>query len=312
MPDATERFEDRQYVQRVSARRAWDVINCEHEEQVIAKVAGAWGVAEGTSHPLDSRLIAGPPEVRPVGPYGRLWVYSLPYESTDNGAIPGNPLDLPPDILWEPGNAAEPIDRDVFNNPIINSAGDAPSTPLTEEFPTMQLSVTRWEQTYDVQKYFAYRNRVNNDTLNIFNKWIVLPGQCRVVGYFPAQSFPLDAPYVQVTYRFEFQEGEKQDDDGLWDGFKRRFLDQGRMGWYGSGANAKHVAFWDATGQKATAEVLLDGYGKPLDTSYTAAGQTATVNPYALPSQVKLDVMPKAVFLKYRTKRTTAVAAIFN
>lgn len=323
MPNSTERFSDRQYVQGRSARRSWDVIACADEEQVIATVQGEWAVAKGTTHPLDARLIAEAPEVTALTPAGRLWRYTLPYRSlTVSGG--GGALDEPAKILWEPGFTTEPIDRDAFDNPIFNSAGDAPSTHLTEEFPTMVLHVTRWESSYDVQKYFAYRNRVNASQFTILNKWIVEAGQCRVLNYAPVEEFAIDATTVKNRYSFEFLSGNKKDADGLWDGFKKRFIDQGRNGFYTTGTGDTAVTNKDAiyfpSGARAGTDVLLNGYGKPAEIGPVIGKGLAEAvpNPKNLPSQVYRDDLSTSngltgAFLKYTTKKTVPnMAAIFN
>lgn len=312
MPNSTERFSDRQYVRGRSARRSWDVIACAHEEEVISTVQGEWAVGQGTSHPLDARLVADAPEVVPVTPAGRMWRYTLPY-AAQGGLVPIS-LDDAPRILWEPGFTTEPIDRDAFDNPIINSAGDTPSAYLTEEFPTMVLHVTRWESSYDVQKYFAYRNRVNSDTFTILNRWTVQPGQCRVVNYAPVEEFPLTNAIVRCRYSFEFQSGNKQDPDGRWDGFKKRFLDQGRNGWYDADGTVTKGAMYYASGERVADDKLLNGYGKAFEVGIKVGKGLAEPEPRPtdLPANISKDEFSEMTYLKYQTKKLAALAAIFN
>jgi hypothetical protein len=313
MPNSTERWPDREYTANESASRAWDVIAAQDESAAIATVANEWGVASGAGHPLNASLIAGNPTVKMIGPRNSLWTVKYPYSVPSGATIPTNPLQLPPKILWQPGEQSEAIDRDWYDNPIVNSAGDAPTNPLHENFPTMFLTIKRWEQTYDVQKHFFYRNTLNKDRFTIFGRWIVEPGQCLCLGYSPEGEFDLNAQYVYVAYRFEFQKGNIQDNDDLYDGFKRRFLDQGINGWNTDGKKAR-LRFTLDNAYVSSPE-KLDGRGRPLKYDlYTVNGENPSNNPDPLPDKVFVDGTGSspAVFMKYLTKEPVTMSAIFN
>lgn len=308
---ATERWSDRQYVRGESAQRAWDVIGCADEEQVVAAVRGEWGVDQGATHPLDNRLVANKPVVVTVAPAGRMWKYTLPYRFTGGGA--GGELDLPPLLEWGHGWDSMRPASDFYKNALTNSAGDVSPDVEHESVPTSYLTIRRWESAFDIQRGYFFRDAVNNDQFALFGKYQVFPGQAHCQGIAPAQAYKVDATPQVILYRFEFRAGKVQDPDGLWDGFKRHEVDKGRDGWYSSGNRSVRGHITNGAGERVTNDVLLDGYGRPLDPDLRVAGAVPVGNPNPLPPNVYLEFGPgNERYLKRQMKPLRPFANMFN
>ena len=174
---ATERWIDRRFQKGQSATRAFDVTGVASQ----LDAGNAVGIAARAPHPSDDRLKAEQPDVtNPGGPN----IYRVVVQYTRNGAslnTTENPLDDPPRIRWSQGSCTEQVDVDAEGNALLNSALDPIDPPLTRDFGTLFLTVTRNESTYDVGRALAFQNKCNEDAFPIFGAGTVESGQIRVV-----------------------------------------------------------------------------------------------------------------------------------
>jgi hypothetical protein len=322
MGRATQRWSDRRYVRTESASISWDVYPTLNEADAIAAVLSEWAMGTGAGHPIEATLVAGQPSVERPG--FNLHRVTYPFAPLRGGGNGPDKLELEMEVEWEDGWTSEPIDRDIHGNPIVNAAGDVPDTQLTEDFPSDYLTIYRWESTYDIQKNFYYRNTLNGEQFTLGGKYIVFPGQCRCLSIKPAGPYPISAEVIRIAYRFEFNGGLKLDGgDGLWDGFKKRFLNQGRQGWWKDTSDSdkpKKGRILTSKGEPVTSNERLNLYGIPYDQtlkveSTKGTGNTPISVPVALPPTVAYDEYTdgvKALYLKYLTKHTRDFTAIFS
>lgn len=238
------------------------------------------------------------------------------------GSQQTDPLKAPPQAEWLVGSRSDPLDQDIFQNSITNSAGDGFSSNTSDDVGTLFLSYQRNEPYYDVTKHQAYFNRLNNDTFTIPKAGGVQPGCARFVHYKPTQKYTFAAKYVPVEYLFELKGGNKQDSDGLWDGFKKRILDQGTRGWYTdpTSNNPARGEFFDKNGNRLSSPIALNGKGMPIDSTIQCGGYQNTfftpyapiANPTPLDKRIIADKSNTgaAFFLKFLTKYTASFSSL--
>lgn len=261
---------------------------------------------QNTSHPLDLRLLVqGSPSVKTLTP-GVLYEVRVFYVRLRAGENKKDePTDEAPTLHWQIGSTTEPVDADANKNPLVNSVGDR-FTGLSEEFPTLHLTYTRKEATYDVQKALAYGNRTNSDSFTIKGPngdMLVNPGQalCRSI---TAERYALDATFVPVSYNFEFRE----------DGFKRRILDQGNYGIYDDNGTKRRDRFSNGKGKLEFEPVLLNG-GLPLkkgNVEFKVGEGNQTPVAGALPKGATAERGADgiSIFLKFDRKLSIAFAGL--
>jgi hypothetical protein len=296
--EVTEEWSPRQLVQNDKdwkATRVLMVLGVTDEMSALAAVDPV-----NAAHPLNSLLAVKTRTAERPG--FNLFKVTLGYAiPPDASKFPdkSNPLADPPRFMWDPGNISEPIDRDIYGNPILNSAGDAFSRDASSDFGTLFLRVTRNQPFYDVKLHLLYQNRLNSDAFVIPLAGTVGPGQCRCVHIKPKGEYTLGAQYVAVETLFELRAGTGQDPDGIYDGFSIRLLDNGTRSF---DVNQKKGELFDTQRTRVSQPVLLDGAGKPLDaSSFTVYGTDQPhANPAKLPDGVFTEKTDSAVFLKYR------------
>ena len=222
-----------------------------------------------------------------------------------------DPLLKKPHIKWGIGSESLPVDHDADGNPLLNSALDAFDPPLSTEFTTIFLSITRNEPYFDVQKALTYSNRININPFNIKGAGIVAPGQILCRSIQPAGEYIEGTRFVPIVYDFELRSGLKLDSDGLWDGFKYRILDQGLRALYDLKKGPGRIYDPDQKDHSkgaptpVTSDVRLDGYGGTYSDDYTVtADLLSSVSASAPPTGAIVELSDKAVFLKYKRIKT--------
>lgn len=326
-PLATERWSERTISRGHSAVRSWDVTGVTTQMAALNTVQTQFGVAEWMTHPEDSRLRvpAGGMDARnEQGP--AFWRVTAKYDTI---ALTGasNPIDEPALITPNFGCTTEAIDKDVYGNPICNSAR-IPFPGVYDEYTNLSITIERWESTYDLAKVLAYtfpKPKLNKDTVTIARVGTFLPGQLKMRSIRAVNSLLSQAsldPVVRVCYEIEARAYYQTTGDIRGDlgglsgisGFMKRILDQGRQGRYivsGAGRPGKIVQYVSIDPNSPSAktmlevsdEVLLDGYGEPFakqdyfvdNASYTADPQDAVDN------GAIVEKTEKAVFLYYLT-----------
>lgn len=225
-----------------------------------------------------------------------------------------DPLLKKPRIKWGIGSESLPVDHDADGNPLLNSALDAFDPPLSTEFTTIFLSITRNEPYFDVQKALTFSNRININPFNIKGAGIVAPGQILCRSIQPAGEYIEGVRFVPIVYDFELRSGLKLDSDGLWDGFKYRILDQGLRAFY---SKTEKGRIYDAdqrtapTKSPVTTDVRLDGKGGIYNVQATNGAfllvdglSIISMDQPGSPKGSILDTTDSAVFLKYKRIKT--------
>lgn len=267
---------------------------------------GSLPVQPGNTHDRDRSLIAGKPSIStPKGP--GLFVADIDYAANagksggDSGSSDDlNKLKLPPDYVLIVGEESLPIDRDIHNNPLTNSALDPWSSPYVRPFTTLFYEYTRWEVRYNGPQALAYRNKINSDRTLIPGFGWINPGQglCKM----PRLTGPInrDSKVVQVKYLIELDEF----------GFQARYLDKGQQAFYAKDQPAGPLFSGE---QQVTTDVLLNGKGIPIKDGYKIKVSSAMANPFAiaaLPKEVKIESGPLATYLKYDVLHSRPFAAL--
>lgn len=274
-------------------------------------------IKHNSVYPFSELLYCNSRTPRATGP--RSYDVTASYSSTSMGRFPdpGNPLGEPAYWKWGAGVETAAVDRDAYGNPILNSAGDPfPLGACQKEIPFLILTVRRNEPVYNPLIWTRYGKRVNSVSYNVPGGWVFYPGQIYLYSYEPQSEQTFKSTYVPVLYTF-YMKGPAPTTtaadaaDGLWDSFKFRVLDQGFNGWYSNSGNKRgkivYVAPAGGKGDVPANETLLNGTGKPIDSTYNVSpgpgidDATPIANPSALPAKVEKERGPggKAYFLKY-------------
>lgn len=156
-----------------------------------------------------------------------------------------NPLDEPADIQWGFAQFQKPVQYDINNQPILNSAGD-PVTDQEIDDSRLVLTVTRNEASFNPLLAFQYRDAVNATP---FKGCPIGTVKVANIGAVEKHDKPDFGVYYTVTYTFHFDPK----------GFDRIILDQGYR--EKIDGKMKHIL---VQGQKITEPHLLDGTGKKL------------------------------------------------
>jgi len=218
--------------------------------------------------------------------------YSIPSrgdEHTDESL--SNPLVYNVQTVQE----SHAIDRDRIGNGILSSA----SRSISGIFKTRnykRVVITRWESSYNAREASLKEEAVNIDSFEGSN-----PGEVKVVSIDPNQSFTLNTLLMPIDYTFDFKPAQ------IWgeDPWQTVIVDRDSFGLVGG----KVHRFVDAGGDPMTG-VLLDGKGRPIDSSVTYIDET-TNEPSPNPSWDQRPTPSGATvlggsnmkFLKYDTVR---------
>ena len=189
----------------------------------------AWG-ASGVpslyaSHPSDSSLYVKDKDVEAIGPFDYKVIVrytSIAELGTGQAVSPFTlPLDQPWEIEWGTAVMNIKIDRDLDNNPILNSAGQSIDPPVTWEFYDSVLRVSRNEPFFDDKFARDYKNSINSDWFNGYP-----PTTARCIEFDARRAYIGGLFYWKVSYQIQFH---WHDWGGqLWDWTTlARFLDEG-------------------------------------------------------------------------------------
>lgn len=166
------------------------------------------------------------------------------WEAGFSAAITGDttpPEQRPQFVEWDEGKETYPTSRDVYGEPILNSALDL-MDDNTEDVDTVLFTVYRWEAEYSVRKRIDYRQTCNSDTVTFLGEQY-FPGELALRSYKPTgriehspegEQVPTQ---IEVAYRFEARgplrdsAGEDILDGDIRTGFYERKLDAGKNGW---------------------------------------------------------------------------------
>ena len=219
----------------------------------------AWG-ASGVpslyaSHPSDSSLYVKDKDVEAIGPFDYKVIvhYTTIAElGTGQAVSPFTlPLDQPWEIEWGFTVMNIRIDRDLLNNPILNSAGQSIDPPVMWEFYDPILRISRNESFYDDKAASDYINSINSDYFNGYP-----PNTARCIEFSARRAYTAGLFYWKVSYQFQFHWHDWAYQQWDWTTLAR-FLDEGYAKKTGSGFEVKK----DDNDVVMPEPVRLDGSG---------------------------------------------------
>lgn len=172
------------------------------------------------------------------------------------------------------GVSGEPTDADVNGRALVNSAGEPFGSTVQTNISALFVDVTRNESTFDLQQAIAYTNKINADQFSLAG-YPIYPGEAYCVGIQPSGQYSLNDTFVEVVYSFELRERITLANGQRETAFIHRLLDQGKRAWAiapkgdADGESTRLVEIANDNGLSdptpVTSDVLLDGFGQPLD-----------------------------------------------
>lgn len=175
------------------------------------------------------------------------WIVTCQYGTPS--ATGASPLGQPAEIGWSFAISTEEVDRDIYDNPIVNSSGESFDPPITKDFHDLVLTVIKNQSDFAQIEAAATIGKLNNDYFYGFS-----PGKVKCTRYEGRQILSGSGDYYQVTYEFQIRD----------DGWQRRILDQGFRDVDGD-------QFKDSTGTVKSEPTKLDGAGNESSAAYFLA-----------------------------------------
>ncbi|HEV7297753.1 MAG TPA: hypothetical protein VGN72_00185 [Tepidisphaeraceae bacterium] len=297
--------------------RAFDVVGAADGFGAVSAVRSAFNINYNSSHlNMEAlKLKTFQPRTVGLGVHEVTAVYSVPpngsWQTPEDDA---DPLDAPAEISWSPNIVSEPFDRDIDGNPVLNSAGDAPANPPSRTYVYSTLTITTNEEFYNYAGYKPYINTVNSDSIEVDqpNSTTVTfaAGTVKCVSIAPARMYKATDSYVPITRTFE-----------IWDlaeisttqPHQCRILDQGSSGWYND-EGVKNGSLCTDQGEYVANDKLLDGTGKPLDSTLKVrdGGEqyTPVARPGGTPTGATIEGTADAKYLLYKRYKAKAFAGV--
>lgn len=165
---------------------------------------------------------------------------------SNNPLYKQSPLDIPYTLRGGSSAFKVPLYVDQNNKPVVNSAGDPFSPPITTDNYTDQIELVKNVPDVNLSLWDQYRGAVNSDTF-----LGVAPGKLKAEAVtYASRSAPQGINYYQATFRFL----------GKAAGWQRKIVDQG----YRVSTGGKVHAPVDANGNPPSGPILLDGSGNAL------------------------------------------------
>lgn len=242
------------------------------------------GVNDG--HPENFRLKAKTitPKREGIDYYVVTVEYVIPELGAFDRDAAEDPLGRELTIEFQNANRTEPVDRDVFGNPIVNSALEAFSPPPSRNFAYEIVTIKRNEPYYDRERLKPFLNRINDKKFVVKGRLIGEAGTVKVKNISPVSEIKDSDEFVRMAYVFEVQD----------DGFGARFMDQGFRRWLEASEEEgapDQDGFYpivdEQTGQPPTRPVLLNGFGARLIIPLDAYRDSNTPN--RLPPEVLIE-----------------------
>lgn len=205
----------------------------------------------------------------------RSWIVTVQYGPYQPLLDPQNPLDKDPTFTWSGTPDQRIADRDVDNEPIVNTANDPYDPPVMMDISRPVLELTRNEASYDESYASAYRDKVNSSTF-----WGADPGTVKVASIVARYvKHPDLGHYYEVTYTFHFRP-ETWHVFVLEQGFNSIVYDPGIIGDTG-----KKVKIKDDKGSEVSAPWPLDDIGQRM-----AAGDTPIFTEWIIYGELDFSV----------------------
>lgn len=307
---ATERWSDRKKTRTIdgnwTAYRGFDVIQYTTDDDALNAV----GIPKvGDSHPDTTYLTCT-----------RVWlnenkfskgIVLAEYQITPLLANDVNPLNRQPYIKWRRGKTSQNVDLDYNGNPILNSATDAFKGKMSRPFGVRYLTITKFEPYYNQAEADLYIESVNSDAIT-FEGITFQPGQVYCDSIVPPDAYQKGSVFVKVQYDFEIRTPNWPNltDLQIRHPFQRRVLDQGtRAIYHDDGDDTDKLGkLYLPDGSEVTHDVLLDGNGRPLDSTIKVTAGMLDPVKQTPPKGVLVDSTEFAVFLIYMDYPETAFA----
>lgn len=236
------------------------------EDEAVAAVMSAY--PRNAPHPRNSTCTVaahGPAEYMGPG----VWKVSVRYTVPESGSQGEDTTDLllrTPVVRWSTRTKEIPMDFDADGRFICNSAGYPPAEPATRIIYIDVLQIERWEPFYNIDLCRNLRGRVNSASV-LLGRELFEPGEVLMTQAVPAAEFPAGTTPIKMLYEWEFTNHTDNP-------YQLFFKD---VGTYGC-ATVNGATIWGPIGsvvtvdgvtqfQQVTEPVLLDGTGKPKNTS---------------------------------------------
>ena len=219
----------------------------------------------------------------------------------------------------KPAKRMEPSDVDLYGNPKTNSAGVPFDPPKQRKRGGLFVQAIRNEPFFDWGRAVAIQDTTNSVRFVIPGAGTLNPGQMYCDSMECLTDLYFGMTYATIAYNFELRAGNLIPGTSEYDAFFDSELDQGDSGWaIDSEEFATRGLFCNADGLEI-GYVLLDGTGKPIDsslkvlTSSDGTVEDALTNPNSFPpSNVKIVDGPggkskRILFRDYGTYDYTAL-----
>lgn len=245
------------------------VTGCANRFEALAAL-NSQGYGYNSVHPQCLWLLGA--DVSPTEDGAGGYKFQVSYVKSDGITSDPNPLNRPPLLTFKYGMIQEPCDCDIYNNTIINTAGDPFNPPQTDETPVIFIhelkyfavtstttnGTTTTTAAWNPTTALGYIGRVNNDQVTIAGLGQVPKHSVRCLNYAPANSFYLNSSIIAVAAEFEYRPN----------GFDRNIINKGFQAWYKdkSGTVKKGKLVNKTSLQPIPEAVLLNGAGIPLYT----------------------------------------------
>lgn len=301
-----------------NAYREFTVVGTTVASEALAAVDPSTGLAipqekEGHDANPDRILCVGPEVVDSKGV--DYWVIGCNYQASDTGGSgtepdhTEDPLQEPAEIQWDHAEETEPVDRDLGNRPILNTAGFA-EYQVSRTVAYKKFRIVKNFPFFDLLLAKAYDNSVNSAPITLGLGITAAAQHLRCVSIVPAAPYRASATYIPIAFNFELvSEGTL----GLYP-FQHRLMDQGSEGWTSGGKHFKFTVSGADGPEEVSSPVRLDGTGKPLTPVFANVKVGSDLSAPASPSTA-IDTYAKetlsgAVFLYYQKTRVVDLSPL--
>lgn len=250
----------------------------------------------GDQHPRYPFLIANPYELDATD-NPQYFTLTVTYTYAWNFSIAIDPLLQPPRFRFVVGEEKLPCFFDKDGNPIVNTAGDIFDPQPQDDYPILEILITRNESRYNVNQALNFMRSTNQDAWTLPNGQIVQPGQARMHTISQGGDTDKDALFVPVTYHAFLTDTD----------FNLQAVDQGFQAWGAPGnPTLEKIYNQQNNGSALTAissPALLDGRGGPMVPGNYQIGSLddfKTANPQALSYITRVTTTPGVVGLKFK------------
>lgn len=245
-------------VNRLGASYNTDIISGTVTKQFVVEWDGAedadWMVVHSRTATDGAISVPQPYDPHPADPWAyvnhvavapgdgpKQWIVNVTYKSWQN------PLAAPPKVSWSFASSNEPIDRDIFDRAVTNSARETYDPPISEDVDDILLRITRNEAGYNPMVALDYKNSINSDVF-----YGAAPGIAKLKNFSGDLQLGGPSEWYVINYEVQFR----------LDGWKRRMLDQGFRTY--DSATGEYTTIVDSKGKALSEPTLLDGNGNKL------------------------------------------------